>query len=125
MNYYVYILQSTRDNKLYISCISDLRKRIGLDNSGKIKVGSPLISGASVSAKILDHLKDDKVIVFKKKRRKGYQVKNGHRQFLSQILIEKIQEAGAKKKATPKKEDKPKAAELKKAEKRSYDPEVP
>ena len=60
------------------------------DNDGQVKVGSPVVKGASVSAKILKHLKDDKVIVFKKKRRKGYKVKNGHRQCLTQILIEDI-----------------------------------
>lgn len=60
------------------------------DNDGQVKVGAPVVEGASVNAKILRHLKDDKVIVFKKKRRKGYQVQNGHRQFLTQILIEDI-----------------------------------
>tara|TARA_B100000575_G_scaffold138623_2_gene110582 strand:+ start:3474 stop:3977 length:504 start_codon:yes stop_codon:yes gene_type:complete len=67
-----------------------------LDNSGKLLVGSPHLEGASVEAKIIKHLKDDKVIVFKKKRRKGYKVKNGHRQFLTQVLIEKIVEKGSK-----------------------------
>ena len=60
------------------------------DNDGQVKVGAPVVEGASVNAKILRHLKDDKVMVFKKKRRKGYQVQNGHRQFLTQILIEDI-----------------------------------
>ena len=60
------------------------------DNDGQVKVGAPVVEGASVNAKILRHLKDDKVIVFKKKHRKGYQVQNGHRQFLTQILIEDI-----------------------------------
>ena len=55
-----------------------------------ITVGKPLVEGASVRARVLDHLKGDKVIVFKKKRRKGYRVKNGHRQYLSQIEIESI-----------------------------------
>ena len=49
-----------------------------------------MVEGASVSAKIVRHLKDDKIIVFKKKRRKGYKVKNGHRQYLTQVLIEDI-----------------------------------
>ena len=61
-----------------------------LDNNGVIKVGSPNISGSKVTAKILGHLSDDKVIVFKKKRRKGYKVKNGHRQSLTKVLIEDI-----------------------------------
>lgn len=60
------------------------------DNDGQVKVGTPVVEGSKVNAKILRHLKDDKVIVFKKKRRKGYKVKNGHRQYLSQILIEDI-----------------------------------
>lgn len=54
------------------------------------KVGAPTVNGAKVSAKVLDHLKDDKVIVFKKKRRKSYRVKNGHRDFLTQIEVTKI-----------------------------------
>ena len=53
-------------------------------NGDKIEVGAPAVKGVSVSAKILEHLKGDKVIVFKKKRRKGYKVKNGHRQYLKQ-----------------------------------------
>lgn len=61
-----------------------------IDNEGKINVGAPAISGASVKAKILKHLKGDKVTVFKKKRRKGYKVKRGHRQFLTQVQIESI-----------------------------------
>ena len=56
---------------------------------GRVSVGEPSISGASVEAKVLSHLKDDKIIVFKKKRRKGYRVKNGHRQALTELLIEK------------------------------------
>lgn len=61
-----------------------------LDNEGKVKVGSPTVKGAKVSAKVLSHVKGDKVVVFKKKRRKGYKVKNGHRQQFSKILIEDI-----------------------------------
>jgi len=80
-----------------------------IDNGGKIAVGAPAIEGAKVTAKVLQHLKGDKVIVFKKKRRKGYKVKNGHRQYMSQIQIEKIDEKGAKKAAAPKKEAAPKA----------------
>jgi large subunit ribosomal protein L21 len=81
-----------------------------IDNKGKVNVGAPVITGANVSAKILEHLKDDKVIVFKKKRRKGYKVKNGHRQYLTKIQIESIAEKGgakpAAKKAAPKSETK-------------------
>jgi len=86
-------------------------------DDGKVTIGAPAIEGAAVSAKILKHLKGDKVIVFKKKRRKGYKVKNGHRQYLSEIQIESIVASGAKKatvkKAAPKKETAPKAVEVK------------
>ena len=61
-----------------------------VDNNGSVKVGAPTVSGASVSAKVLSHLKGDKVIVFKKKRRKGYRVKNGHRQQFTAITIKSI-----------------------------------
>ena len=61
-----------------------------LDNDGKVEVGAPLVKGAKVSGKILGHVQGDKVIVFKKKRRKGYKVKNGHRQEFTKILIEAI-----------------------------------
>jgi large subunit ribosomal protein L21 len=73
-----------------------------LDDNGTITIGAPAIEGASVEAKVLQHLKGDKVIVFKKKRRKGYKKRNGHRQFLTQIVIEGITSVGAKK-AAPKK----------------------
>ena len=62
----------------------------------QISVGAPAIEGASVEAKISRHLKGDKVIVFKKKRRKGYRKKNGHRQSLTEIVIESIVSSGAK-----------------------------
>lgn len=62
-----------------------------VDNGGKISVGTPNVSGAKVTAKVVTaSLKGDKVIVFKKKRRKGYRKKNGHRQTFSKILIESI-----------------------------------
>ena len=61
-----------------------------VDNNGSVKVGTPTVEGAKVSATVLSHLKGEKVIVFKKIRRKGYQKKNGHRQYLSQIKIEGI-----------------------------------
>lgn len=56
-------------------------------DGSSIKVGAPALDGAKVSAKILSHLKGDKVIVFKKKRRKGYQKSNGHRQYFTKIEI--------------------------------------
>lgn len=61
-----------------------------VDNEGKVKVGAPSVKGAKISAKILEQKKADKVIVFKKKRRKGYKKKNGHRQQLTKVLIEDI-----------------------------------
>ena len=73
-----------------------------LDNSGKTTIGTPMVQGASVEAKIVKHLKDDKVIVFKKKRRKGYKVKNGHRQSLTQIVVENILEKAKKAKVESK-----------------------
>jgi len=61
-----------------------------VDNDGKVKVGAPTVKGASVTATVLNHLKGDKVLVFKKKRRKGYQKMNGHRQYLTSIKIDDI-----------------------------------
>lgn len=61
-----------------------------IDNDGKVNVGAPAIKGAKVSASVVRHVKGDKVIVFKKKRRKGYKKKNGHRQYLTEIKIENI-----------------------------------
>ncbi|MEG0815629.1 MAG: 50S ribosomal protein L21 [Mucinivorans sp.] len=63
-----------------------------LEDDGKVKVGTPIIKDVAVEVKVLRHLKDDTVIVFKKTRRKGYKVKNGHRQYLTQILVENIGE---------------------------------
>ncbi|TKD65360.1 50S ribosomal protein L21 [Flavobacterium sp. ASW18X] len=90
-----------------------------LDDAGTVTVGAPVIEGAAVEAKVVKHLKGDKVIVFKKKRRKGYRKKNGHRQSLTEIVVENILASGAKKAApakaeTPKK-DAPKAATKKAA----------
>lgn len=78
-----------------------------IDNNGDVKVGLPTVEGASVTAKILAHAKGDKVLIFKKKRRKSFQTLNGHRQSFSQIQIEEIVTAGGSaapkaKKATKK-----------------------
>ena len=79
-----------------------------LDDNGKVSVGAPAVKGVQVIAKIEQHLKGDKVIVFKKKRRKGYKVKNGHRQALTEIIVEKVSEKVVKAKPTKKSaEDKP------------------
>jgi large subunit ribosomal protein L21 len=77
-----------------------------IENEGKIIIGEPTIKDAVIDGKILDHLRGDKVIVFKKKRRKGYRVKNGHRQNFTQVEIISINEKGSPKKAAPKKETK-------------------
>ena len=83
-----------------------------LDNDGKVDIGLPVIKGVSVTAKIMEHLKGDKVIVFKKKRRKGYKVKNGHRQPITEIIIQGI---GEKKQASKKEASSEKAPVAKKA----------
>tara|TARA_B100001057_G_scaffold128966_2_gene128051 strand:+ start:5110 stop:5511 length:402 start_codon:yes stop_codon:yes gene_type:complete len=81
-----------------------------VNNGSNTKIGNPVVAGASVEAKIVKHFKDKKVIVFKKKRRKGYRVKNGHRQQMTEIVIEKVNEKSASKpKASSKpNEEKPK-----------------
>ena len=68
-----------------------------IDNDKSVVVGAPEISGAAISAKVVSHVKGDKVLVFKKKRRKGYQKMNGHRQQFTEIVVEEIIEKGAKK----------------------------
>ena len=78
-----------------------------IEDKGKTTVGTPLVDKVSVSASIIDHSKGDKVIVFKKKRRKGYKVKNGHRQYLTKIKIDNISlKKSTTKKAVIKKEKK-------------------
>ena len=86
-----------------------------IDDGGKIAVGAPAVEGAKVTAKIVEHAKGDKVIVFKKKRRKGYAVKNGHRQRFTKIAIDGITAKGAKKPAAKKEEAPVKEAAPKKA----------
>jgi len=73
----------------------DFDKVLLIDNDGKITIGEPVIKDAFVAGQVLEHKKGDKVIVFKKKRRKGYKVKNGHRQAFSHIEILSINEKGA------------------------------
>ena len=99
-----------KDQKVYVHRLQEeegtkvsFNKVLLLDNDGAVTVGAPAIEGAEVTAKILGHLKGDKVIVFKKKRRKGYRTKNGHRQYLTEIQIEGIAASGAKKKVAAKK----------------------
>ncbi len=111
-----------KDQKVFVNRLStEEGETVEFDNvllvgdGDAITVGAPAIDGALVGAKVLRHLKGDKVIVFKKKRRKGYRVKNGHRQALTEIVIESIATSGAKKKAAPKKEEAKKAAPVKEA----------
>ena len=84
-----------------------------VNDGSKSSVGTPNVSGVQVDAKVLKHLKSDKVIVFKKKRRKGYKVRNGHRQAITEIEISDIL-TGVSKKSTAKKAEAPKKAEAKK-----------
>ena len=105
----------SKDLKVYVHRLSNeegskvsFDKVLLLDDNGTITLGAPAVEGASVEAKVLQHLKGDKVIVFKKKRRKGYKKRNGHRQYLTQIVIEGINATGTSpKKAAPKKEAAP------------------
>jgi large subunit ribosomal protein L21 len=116
-----------KDQKVFVNRLpEDEGKSVAFDNvlligdGDKVTVGAPAIDGAQVSAKVLKHLKGDKVIVFKKKRRKGYRVKNGHRQLLTEIQIDTILASGAKPakkaKAEAKAEKEPAKAEAKPAE---------
>jgi len=82
-----------------------------MDNDGKVSIGEPVVEGVQVTAKVIEHLKGKKVIVFKKKRRKGYKVKNGHRQHLTKLEILTIDTKKTKKKAI--KSDTKKAIEKK------------
>ena len=103
-----------KDQKVFVHRLAtEEGKSVSFDNvlligdGDKVTIGAPAIDGAQVGAKVVKHLKGDKVIVFKKKRRKGYRVKNGHRQSLTEIIIESIVASGAskaalKEKAAPK-----------------------
>lgn len=105
-----------KDQKVFVHRLqTEEGKQVAFDNvlligdGDNVTVGAPAIDGAQVGAKVLKHLKGDKVIVFKKKRRKGYRVKNGHRQALTEIIIENIAASGAKKAAKVEKKAEPKA----------------
>ena len=111
-----------KDQKLFVHRLEveegkkvSFDKVLLIDSGSKISVGDPVVKGASVDAKVLSHMKGDKVLVFKKKRRKGYQKLNGHRQYLTQIQIEAISEKGATaRKEAPAEKAAPKAAAEKK-----------
>jgi len=102
-----------KDQKIYVHRIEgeegskvEFDQVLLIEDDGKVNVGAPVVDGALISGKIVAHLKGDKVQIFKKKRRKGYQTLNGHRQQFTELLIEGIAANGAKKAA--KKEEKPK-----------------
>ena len=103
-----------KDQKVFVHRLQgEAGSKVTFDNvllvdNGDVTIGAPAIVGAAVTAKILSHLKGDKVIVFKKKRRKGFKKKNGHRQYLSEIQIEGISTKAPAKKAAAKTEE-PKA----------------
>lgn len=105
-----------KDQKIYVHRLdAELGKTVSfdkvllIDDNGKVNIGAPAINGAQVSATVLEHLKGDKVIVFKKKRRKGYRKKNGHRQYLTEIQISEIKASGAKPVAKAEKAEAPAA----------------
>ena len=106
---YVHRLQTEEGKKVTFGNV------LLLDDGSNVTVGAPAIDGAAVEAKVVKHLKGDKVIVFHKKRRKGYRKKNGHRQSLTEIVIESIISKGAKKEETKKAEPKAKKADGKAA----------
>lgn len=85
-----------KDDKIYVNRLANGEgESVDFENvllvaDADVKVGTPTVKGAKVTAKVLSHVKGDKVIVFKKRRRKGYKVKNGFRAALTQIQIESI-----------------------------------
>jgi len=87
----------SENNKYYVPHLTQepeseitFDKVLLLSDGKETKVGNPVVEGAKVTAKVLEHLKDDKVLVFKKKRRKAYQKLNGHRQQLTRIEVTQI-----------------------------------
>ena len=103
-----------QDQKLFVNRLKgDIGGKVSFDKvlltvNGSTTIGAPAVSGITVDAEIINHLKADKVIIFKKKRRKGYEKKNGHRQSLTQIVITGItgfEAAKPKAKKAAKKED--------------------
>ncbi|NQU81065.1 MAG: 50S ribosomal protein L21 [Bacteroidetes bacterium] len=104
----------TKDQKIFVHRLDgeegdkvEFNKVLLIDNDDKVEVGEPVIKGALIRGKILEHLKGDTVKVFKKKRRKGYKVLKGHREYLSHIIIDEIIEKGATKSVAEKETTKP------------------
>jgi large subunit ribosomal protein L21 len=90
-------MKAEKGRKIYVHRLENaegetvvFNKVLLVDNEGDVKVGTPVVEGASVTVTVLEHMKGDKVLVFKKKRRKGYQKMNGHRQYLTKIQIEEV-----------------------------------
>ena len=86
-----------KDQKIFVHRLAaeagaklEFDKVLLIDNGSNVSVGAPAIAGAKVTAEVNDHVKGDKVIVFRKKRRKGYKKKNGHRQSFTSITIKDI-----------------------------------
>ena len=112
-----------KDQKVFVHRLPEEEgAKVSFDNvlligeGDKVTIGAPATDGAQVGAKVLKHLQGDKVIVFKKKRRKGYRKKNGHRQALTEILIEGIVASGAQKAAPKAKAAAPKVEAAPKAQ---------
>ncbi len=104
----------TKDQKIFVHRLDgeegdkvEFDKVLLIDNDDKVEVGEPVIKGALIRGKILEHMKGDTVKVFKKKRRKGYKVLKGHREYLSHIIIDEIIEKGATKSVAEKETTKP------------------
>ncbi len=118
-------LKVEKDQKIFVNRLQgkegskvDFDQILLIDDNGKVKVGTPLVKDMFVTATIVSHLKADKVKVFKKKRRKGYRKLNGHRQLLTELLIENIAAGKAKPQAAAK-------AEIKSAEAKQSVPKPP
>ena len=86
-----------KDQKVFVHRLNEERgaqvefdKVLLVDADGKITIGAPVVEGAKVVAEVVSHVKGDKVIVFKKKRRKGYRVRNGHRQCFTELVIKEV-----------------------------------
>ena len=90
-------MKAEKGRKIYVHRLENaegetvvFNKVLLVENEGAVKVGTPAVEGASVTVTVLEHLKGDKVLVFKKKRREGYQKMNGHRQYLTKVQIEEV-----------------------------------
>ena len=86
-----------KDQKVFVHRLNEERgaqvefdKVLLIDTDGKVKIGAPTVKGAKVLAEVVSHVKGDKVIVFKKKRRNGYRVRNGHRQCFTELMIKDV-----------------------------------